>query len=123
MSTERALANMCLAFDSIPRLGTPKLSSVDPKSIDGFYLLAAYCFDLARKMEYLFLATRDFARAADSVLAREIKTDNAQVYGTGASWREIAEREEAIILRLFTKEGIGKEHEQLLNEAAGTKER
>jgi len=120
MSVERALGSICLLADSIPRKTMPKLT-VEPGSKEGFYMLAAYCFNLSRKMEYVFKATREFGREADSALAREIKTTGDAIYGSPhTSWQEIAEKEEGALLRLFKE--IEAEHDKLLNAAAGRRE-
>lgn len=120
MSVERALGSICLIADSIPRKTAPKLT-MEPGSKEGFYMLAAYCFNLARKMEYVFKATREFGREADPALARDIKRIGDAIYGDPkSSWQEIAKKEEGALLDVFKE--IEAEHERLLNAAAGGRE-
>jgi hypothetical protein len=120
MSEKSALGGICLGVDSVQHASRPKLASVKPGSVEGFYMLAAFCFDAARKMEYIFKATREFGLAADQALAAEIKRDNDAVKEAGGSegyWKETAERLEEIIIRLYKE--VGREHEQLLERVAG----
>lgn len=108
-----ALGGIALAVDDIKVRLNPKLKSVEPGSVDGFYLLAAYVFDVARKLEYVYKATRVFALQADPALAAQIQRDNKAIEATGMRWKEAAEKAEEILLRLYRE--IGEEHEQLLN--------
>jgi hypothetical protein len=120
MSAERALGSICIIADSIPRKTAPKLT-MEPGSKEGFYMLAAYCFNLARKMEYVFKATREFGREADPTLARDIKTTGDEIYGNPkSSWQEIAKKEEEALLRVFRD--IEAEHERLLNAAVNRRD-
>jgi|SRR5882724_6045114 len=117
MSTESDLGAICLAVDGVQIRRASKLKSVKPGSVDGFYMLATYAFDLARKMEYVYKATREFARQADPKLAAEIKRDNDALDALGTDWKARAEKAEEIILRLYNE--IGEEHEKLLEQVAG----
>ena len=117
---ESALGSICLLVDSVQHGTSHKLASVEPGSVDGFYMLAAFCFDAARKMEYMFKATRQFAEQADPRLAREIRADNDAVKKAGGGeknyWKPTAEALEKIMLRLYNE--IGNEHDRLLRDAA-----
>ena len=120
MSPERALGTICVIADSIPRRKSRKLT-VEPGSKEGFYMLAAYCFNLARKMEYVFKATREFGREADPTIARDLKAAAEAIYGNPkSSWQEIAEREEEALLRVFGD--IEAEHDRLLDAAASRRD-
>ena len=73
---------------NVPTKRTPKLASVAPNSEEGFYLLATYCFDLTRKMKYLFDATKDFGAFADPAFKARafqatdaINSPNLNVFG------------------------------------------
>lgn len=116
MSTESDLGGICLAVNGVKIKRKSKLKSVEPGSIDAYYMLATYAFDLARKMEYIYKATREFARRADPALAAEIKQDNDALDALGADWKASAEKAEEILLRLYQQ--IGEEHEKLLEQVA-----
>lgn len=121
MHLETALGTMALAVDSVQHAKGAKLGSVEPASLDGFYMLAAFCFDAARKMEYIYKATRRFAEEADPVLAAEIRRDNEAVKAAGGPkgyWKPTAEELEKIVLRLYNE--IGEEHDRLLKKVAST---
>jgi hypothetical protein len=84
-------------------------------------MLAAFCFDAARKMEYIYKATRRFAEEADPALARQILADNEAVQKAGGpkgSWKPTAEALEKIVLRLYNE--IGQEHDRLLRQVAAS---
>ena len=118
---ERALGGVCLAVDVIQIAHHRKLSTVKPGSDQAFFMVAAYAFDLARKLEYIFKATRPFALDADPALAAEIKKDNAELAALSESalagnWEPVAKKAEDILLRLNGE--ISKEHARLLDQAA-----
>lgn len=119
-AVQRALGNMCLIIDGNQQHEEPKLRSVDPGSVDAYYMLAAFCFDLNRKLHYLFKATREFAREGhtDRAMANEVKRDNDYMYDDPSvkTWKERAERAEKVLLRLYNE--IHEEHEKLLQESA-----
>lgn len=116
-AVRRALGTICLDVDGSQQHEEPKLKSVKPGSDEAFYMLAAFCFDLARKLDYVFKATRAFADYADRDLAGEVKADYDYLYDRRLkTWRERAERAEEVLLRLYRE--IGKEHEALLTRAA-----
>lgn len=111
-----ALGGIALAVDVIQTKGQSKLKSVEPGSVDAYYMLAAYVFDLSRKLEYVYKASRQFALQADPALAAEIKKDNEALGALGANWKAVAEKAEEILLRLYRE--IAEEHEILLKLAA-----
>jgi hypothetical protein len=113
---ERALGSVAHACDRIPRLQSPKLSSVKPGSTESYYMLATFCFDAARKMEYVFKALRPFAERGDPDLAREIKSHNDHINAADLTWEERARRAESVMLELFAQ--IGEDHEDVLNRVA-----
>lgn len=116
---DTALGTMCLAVDSVQHTKRAKLASVQPGSVEGFYMLAAFCFDAARKMEYIYKATRRFAEQADPKLAQQVLMDNEAVERAGGpkgDWKPTAEALEKIVLRLYNE--IGEEHERLLRQVA-----
>ena len=113
---ERGLGSVALACDRIPRLLSPKLASVKPGSTESYYMLATFCFDAARKMEYLFKALRPFAERGDPGLAGEIKRHNDHINAPDLTWEERARRAESVMLELC--EDIGEDHEALLNRVA-----
>jgi hypothetical protein len=115
---KRALGTICLDVDGSQQHETPKLKSVEPGSVEAYYMLAAFCFDLARKLDYVFKATKAFAEYADRGLASEVKDDYDYLYDRRVkTWKERAERAEEVLLRLYNE--IAKDHEALLKRAAG----
>jgi hypothetical protein len=114
---EGALGAIGAAANRPVRRLSPKLSSVEAGSVEGFYMLATFCFDLQRKLEYVCKANLDYISRMDPELAREIVTDNETIGADGLSWRERAERAEEIMLRLHRE--IGAQHEQGLQQALG----
>ena len=102
-----------------PRRRVPSADAggpVRPGTDEGFYMLATYCFDLQRKMEYLYKVTRAFALQGDPALARQLLEDERQINGGKLSWKERALRAEARMLEL--QEEIGAEHRQLVKRVA-----
>lgn len=113
---------ICVVLDRNQHLQTPKLASVEPGSIDAYYMLAAFCFDLNRKLYYTYKAARamfpesaPFPTDAKSI-AREVKRDNDTVAEAGQDWKDTAEALERVMLRLFKE--INEDHERLLNRMA-----
>ena len=84
-------------------------------SDEAFYLLATYCFDLSRKLEYLTKVARPFAEHMPPELAHEMIEDNDAI-AAGQTWKERAIVAERIMLRLYAE--TGDEHDRLLLEAA-----
>lgn len=101
MSVNSALATMGIIVDQIPRMSSDKLKGIKPGSDEAFYLLAAYCFNLSRKLEYFFLATREFGSEADRAVVQRLKRDRDELARAGTEWRAIAEKEEELMRRLY----------------------
>lgn len=89
---------------------------VRPNTQEGYFLLATYVFDLERKMEYFYRATRGFAPKGDPATARELLADEDSINGDGLTWKERAKRAEARMLELQRQ--IGPEHLRVLREVA-----
>lgn len=85
-------------------------------TLEAFYLLATYCFDLQRKMEYLYKATRAFGPLGDPAVARQLLEDERRVNAPGITWKQRALRAEARMLELQRE--IGREHLELLRSVA-----
>lgn len=117
--TAKALGTISLIADTPPKLQSPKLQSTEPGygDNDPVYLALTYCFDLMRRMEYVFKATKAFALSADPELAREIQADNEAINRDGLTWKERSGKAEEIMIRLYTE--VGEEHERLLKKSAG----
>jgi hypothetical protein len=112
-----ALGNLCIIVDGSQQHETRKLDSVEPGSVEAYYMVAAFCFDLARKLDYVFKATKAFADHADGDLAREVKADYDVLYDRRVkTWKERAERAEEVLLRLYDE--VAKDHDRLLERAA-----
>ena len=116
-SVETAIGNIAITTESSTTHKSPKLESVKVGSPESYYMLAAFCFDLSRKVNYLFRGTRDFASEADQELARLLIQDNDAIYEPGLTWEERARRAEAIMLRSVDE--LTEEHERVLHEVAG----
>ena len=101
MSVNSALGAMGIVVDQIPKMSSNKLEGIDPGSPESFYLLAAYCFNLSRKLEYFFLAAREFAPEADYKVIQRLKRDRDELAETASDWRSIAVKEEALMRRLY----------------------
>ena len=95
---------------------TQKLATADTGTREAIYLVATYCFDLARKLEYLTKVTRPFAGSIDPELAHDILEDTDAINAPGLSWQERATVAHTIMLRLYQENGDMQN--QLLVEAA-----
>ncbi|HVH10221.1 MAG TPA: hypothetical protein VM736_10520 [Gemmatimonadales bacterium] len=113
MSTGNTLGSIAIAVDTWPMKTSPKLESVGTDPERRFYMLAAYCFEAARKLEYVYKATRRYALEADPALAAEIKRDNEAVSAASGDWKRTAETTEKILLRLLGE--ITEEHQTIVN--------
>ena len=78
----------------------PKLARVEVGTPEAYYLIATYCFDLERKLEYLTKVARPFAQYMPQDLAQEIDEDTAAINADGLSWQQRAIAAEAIMIRL-----------------------
>ena len=102
--------------DGEPRATGGSTPPVTPGSEDAFYMLAAYCFDLQRKMEYLYLVTRPYGESGDPDAAEERLADQLYINEPGLSWKQRAFRAEARMLELRRR--IGDDHRELLRRVA-----
>lgn len=116
-SLETAIRNIAITSEKTVTWDSPKLESVRIGSDEAYYMLAAFCFDLSRKVNYLFRATRDFAPEADPELAQLLIEDNEAINESGLTWEERARRAEAIMRRSARE--LGEQHAHVLNEVAG----
>jgi len=64
-------------------------------------MLAAFCFNLSRKLEYFFLATKEFGQDADRAIAQRLKRDRDELARAGRDWRSIAVKEEELMRRIY----------------------
>jgi hypothetical protein len=123
-SVETAIGNIAIISEKSTTRKSEKLKNLDLGSLDegareAIFMLATFCFDLSRKMNYFFKATRDFGPEADPDLARQFIEDNDEINQDGLTWEERARAAEAIMLRSVGE--LGEQHEQLLRDlAAGT---
>jgi len=118
--TSAKLGNMALGTDNHPKGATPKLKSVGKDPNERFFMLAAFCFDLSRKLKYICLALKENWPDADPEFAKRVLEDNEFINpssGTRLSWAEMATRAEEVMKDLWQetrKEGF----EQNLRELA-----
>ncbi len=94
---------------------TDKLASVEVGSPEAFYLLATYCFDLTRKLEYFTKIARPFAEQVPPELASEILQDTEDI-NAGSTWQQRAIVAQQIMIRLYQE--TGEEHDRLLLQSA-----
>lgn len=115
---EEALGSIALAANDVIKHGSPKLKEYQSQE-EQLWMVTAYVFDLARKMELIYRATRRFAQQdrADPELARLIKGQNDALHDPNLGWEEIARKLEQMMIGLFADHQV--EHEQLLERAAG----
>lgn len=116
-SIETAVGNIAIISEKSTTRKSKKLKSVKIGSDEAYYMLAAFCFDLSRKLNYLFRATQEFAPKADPELAQLFMEDNEAINEDGLTWEERAQRAEAIMLRSVGE--LGEQHERVLREVAG----
>lgn len=115
---EEALGSIALAANDVIKHGSPKLRDYDSPDTQ-LWMVTAYVFDLARKMEFIYRATRRFAKQgkADPELARLIKEQNDVLHDPNLSWEDTARELEKMMIGMFTEHQT--EHEELLERAAG----
>jgi hypothetical protein len=111
-----ALGTLCICVEGSQHEKTDKLDSVDMDSRETFYMPAAFCFDISRKLDYIFMTMRPFADDADRGIARRVLSDNEKAYKRGMRWEEAARTTERVFLKVLRE--MHDEHEQLLREAA-----
>jgi hypothetical protein len=116
VAVETAIGNVAIVCEKSTSVRRPKLDSVKVGSNEAFYMLAAFCFDLSRKMNYLYRAAREFAPDADPALARQLIVDNEAINAEGLSWEQRARAAEVILRR--TVEELTDEHDRVLARVA-----
>lgn len=97
---------------------TVKLGSVkvgDPESV---YMVATFCFDLFRRLQYVAKVALPFGDHMPPEIAREILKDDADI-NAGKNWRERAETAEQVTRRLH-RELAGEWERRLERAAQGT---
>jgi TPP-dependent indolepyruvate ferredoxin oxidoreductase alpha subunit len=109
---------LCQIVDDSHHHEGPKLKTVNPNSPEAFYMLAAFCFDLSRKLDYVFLALRRFCEGAhtDKRFARRVLRENEEVYRSRDSWEQAARDTEKVFLRVMRE--IRNDHQRLLKRMA-----
>jgi hypothetical protein len=113
---EAAVGNIGIVCEQSTSVKRSKLSSVKIGSDDSYYMLAAFCFDLSRKVNYLFRAAREFAPEADPELARQLLEDNEAINADGLSWEQRARNAEAILMRTVNE--LSDDHVRVLLQVA-----
>jgi hypothetical protein len=119
-SVETAIGNLAITTERSVTRQTQKLDSVSVGSPESYYMLAAFCFDLSRKVNYMFRATRDFALQADPELAQLMIEDNDAINQEGLTWEQRARIAEQIMLRSVGE--LGAQHEQALHAVAARRQ-
>ena len=117
-SVERALADIAIISELTVKHPTNKLD-ISLHSDDFLYMLATFCFDLARRQDYLWKATRGFAEQASPELAKEVLEDNERINEEGLSWKQRAERAHEIMFKRTDE--IHMEHAAAIRKAAGSR--
>ena len=120
------LGSICLVIDYSGHGKTRKIASVSPGTDEAFHFLATYCIDLARKLDYVFLATAPYAMEATRALVDRVQDDNAVVYanhpnGSSLTWEETSARVDDVFYELIQE--VIPQHEALLREYYGREER
>jgi hypothetical protein len=117
---KKALGNLALMADQSVKQQSPKLSLPQLEELDEVTaMLVTYAFDLARRMEYLYLATKEFGLEGSPELARRLKDEGAHLNeGTVDTipWRERARRAQQLLLKLHAE--IADAHHRLLEDVA-----
>ncbi len=101
--TSTDAGNLSLIPDRHIRKLSPELDSVGDDADERFFMLAAYCFDLSRKLKYISLALKDFFPAANPAFARMILADNEYIDPGNISWEQSARRAEEVMQRLYAE--------------------
>ena len=108
----RALGTLCIVVEGSEHKKRGKLESVRMNTLDTFYMPAAFCFDLSRKMDYIYLAMREFVEDANTDIAKRVLNDNGKAYKDNLTWEESAQETERVFLNVLRE--IHDEHERLL---------
>ncbi len=116
----KALGNLALMADQSVKQQSPKLSFPQLDGLDEVTaMLVTFAFDLQRRMEYLFLATAEFAPEGTPGLARRLKQEYAYLNeGTvdTVPWQERAKRAHELLLKLHAE--VGPTHDRVLEDVA-----
>ena len=122
---EKALGNLALMADQSVKQQSPKLSLPQIRDLDEVTaMLATYAFDLARRMEYLYLATAEFGPEGSPRLARRLRKERALLNeGTvkSISWQKRAQRAQRLLLQAHAR--VGAAHDRLLDRVAARRGR
>jgi hypothetical protein len=110
-----ALAGMYIISDNGLKRSSAKLrQGVGPGDPEGFYMLAAYCFDLARRFYYLTELTAPFRASASDEFRGRVSRENDYIQGgDGDSWESRAKRAEELLLRYAGSEAA-REHDAFM---------
>ena len=118
-SVERALADIAIISEQVVHhKDTQSKLDIPLHSDDFLYMLATFCFDLSRRMDYLWKATSGFAGQASQNLAREVLKDSEAI-NAPADWKQRAERAHEIMIRLAGDTDAG--HAEAIRKAAGSR--
>jgi hypothetical protein len=113
---EAVLATLYFVPRPPPKGYTDKMASVTVGTPEAYFMLATYCFDLMRKLNYLVKIARPFAEHIPAELAAEILQHNEAINARDLTWEQRAKVAQDIMLGLYG-EG-GEEPELLLKKAA-----
>jgi hypothetical protein len=101
-SLKVVLGNVCIATSSNPTRKTPKLRAARPGSEEAYYMLAAFCFDLTRKVKYIFDATKEFGIYADPAFKqRALAATEAINDSSLTTWKQRAELAETLMHEMY----------------------
>jgi len=100
-SIEAVLGTLYVLGQGPVRGFTGKLDSVKgPKDHEAFYLVAAYCFDLMRRLEYLIKVARPFFDRVPPDLSVRFMLDSEKINAPD-TWKGRAEAAEKVMLDLL----------------------
>lgn len=118
---KQALAAAYTYSDKGIKGGTPKLATetVREWKAEDFYMLAAICFDLSRRLYYLTEAMKPFRDYAESGFKQKVKRDNDAIHDeSNDNWEKRARAAEKVLRRL-AEESAAAEHAGWLDEDGG----
>jgi hypothetical protein len=90
-----------------PKGFTDKLGSVKVGTPEAYFMLATFCFDLERKLEYLTKVAGRFVEFMPPELAHDILEDTEAINAKGLKWEERAKIAEKIMIGLHRQTGEG----------------
>jgi hypothetical protein len=100
-SIEAVLGTLYVLGQGPPKGFTDKLKSVrGPNDPEAFYLVATYCFDLMRRLEYLIKVARPFFEHVPPELSVRFMLDS-QAINAPDTWKGRAEAAEKVMLDLL----------------------